>query len=187
MQTTRDITVILDNGGGATLQVSEVGRRYQHRYEDGRECGRAYAVVANGGDIDDWPGNEYTPDASLHGETGPDGQTYSPWLEPDDEACRNGGYRVCRYLALVVDAAASGWRNAQLVLEGIIACGGAQYINERGQWSRTTQDYIDGDQWDGEYRDLGYAVDGIGAQIGGYIVYEDDANGGLAMRDADDD
>ena len=129
MSDTREITVILDNGGGATLQIVEGDWRYQHYYEDATVCGRDYVSAVNDEDISDFAGNEYVEDESLHGQTGPDGQTYSPWLQPSYEDIRNGGYCVCRDLLDVVDAAADGWCNAQMILDGMIAtAGGGRYI-----------------------------------------------------------
>jgi len=129
MSDTRDITLILDNRGGAMLQIVDGGHRYQHYYDDASDCGRDYMSAADGSDIDDWAGNEYTADDSLHGQTGPDGQTYSPWMQPTYEDIRNGRYRVCRDLMDVVDAAADGWCNAQMIIDGMIAtAGGGRYI-----------------------------------------------------------
>lgn len=81
--TTTDTTIILDNGGGITLQIRQstgnVGRNYQHTYWDATQAANDIkASMQPGCDISDWDGNEID-----------DG-----WLEPTDDEQSNGGYRI---------------------------------------------------------------------------------------------
>jgi hypothetical protein len=81
-----EVTVILKNAGGITLQVAGDSGRYQRTYETREDKAAYYAIEAlQGADAAQWQGND---------EKSPDGQ--DNWLSPSDAQIRNGTYRVYR-------------------------------------------------------------------------------------------
>jgi hypothetical protein len=85
-----DVTVILDNGGGITLQVEDASGTYQRHYDEPAHAARDAIEAFKGSNVTSWEGNEL--EAEDH--EWPDGRIGDGWLEPSvDEVC-NGGYRV---------------------------------------------------------------------------------------------
>lgn len=85
-----DITVILDNGGGVTLQVwQDDEHKYQHTYMqyDGQQCAEDIAaiVIDNYLPWDGWDGNDLEPVS--------DGDDTDYWMEVSSGDVRNGGAR----------------------------------------------------------------------------------------------
>src|SRR3990167_1799288 len=76
----KTVTVIADNGGGVTLQITDkMGRRWQHTYGNSAQC--AYDLwMSQGAELylPEWEGDE-----SAEG-----------WVEPSYDDQRNGGYKV---------------------------------------------------------------------------------------------
>jgi hypothetical protein len=99
------IKIILDNGGGITLQLSRfVGHstyEFAHYYDSARQAAQDIIWWANGSNPMDWLGNE--PEALE--------------LDPSSEQIRNGGYRE----AYTIDDLASldGWGNAVDLLQSL--------------------------------------------------------------------
>lgn len=77
----RSVTLVADNGGGITLQITDrLGRRWQHCY-DGQPVQLADDLrKSQAADL-------YLPE--WDGDDSADG-----WVEPTAEEQRNGGYRV---------------------------------------------------------------------------------------------
>lgn len=98
MTTEIEITAICDNGGGITLQVIDGDARYQHTYQDAKQCATDIKVAVEGGDITEWDGNEAEGYEAF-------------WLDPSGEDIRNGGYRLLDIydLARPYDADANYW------------------------------------------------------------------------------
>ena len=67
--------IILDNGGGITLQL---GLDYAHYYNDADQAARDLRAYIADGTTDGWDGHD--EDAAT--------------LDPTDEEIRNGGYRI---------------------------------------------------------------------------------------------
>jgi hypothetical protein len=105
--------IILDNGGGVTLQMGE----FAHYYDDMGVAANDIGVWMHEGNTDDWEGNDI--------EAGT--------LEPTDDEIRNGGYRIIRMDRRVdtrssligeIDKAGAEWGNAgrlALALHGVAA------------------------------------------------------------------
>jgi hypothetical protein len=68
-----DLEVIMDNGGGITVQCDE----FAHRYDDAKQAARDVKAILEGDDTSDWDGNN--PD---------DRMTYA------QNDIRNGGVKV---------------------------------------------------------------------------------------------
>lgn len=97
---TQDVTVIEDNGGGITLQITDAtGRRWQHTYTGQPGEDLAFdlrASLASDLDLADWDGDE---------------QDEYGWLDPSGDEIQRGAYRVLdgpAVLALPYDADALG-------------------------------------------------------------------------------
>jgi hypothetical protein len=79
-----DITIIADNGGGLTLQITTAdGIHYQHNYDDPEQCARDICDALKDGHTHKWEGNEAEVE-----------EGNSQWLAPRDEDLRNGRYRI---------------------------------------------------------------------------------------------
>lgn len=74
------VEIILDNGGGTTLQyeADEGGYKYKHHYYDPSQAAEDVILLFSGEDPCDWDGNEISDD--------------NPIEEYDPETERNGGY-----------------------------------------------------------------------------------------------
>lgn len=94
-----DITIIANNGGGLTLQLSKGGQQYQHSYDDAGQCARDIRDAYDDDNFYGWAGNELEDDGV-------------EWLIPTDDQLRNGGYRVLTVGDLLSEAClGSSWRN----------------------------------------------------------------------------
>jgi len=114
MSSTVDITIIADNGGGITLQLTaDNGKRYQHYYDgyDGfKQLAEDLAVAET---FSDWDGNEAQDE---------DGN--EQWLVPTDNQIRNGGYKVFDYedilaLARKKDREDISWQNVYALVMAV--------------------------------------------------------------------
>ncbi len=92
--------IILDNGGGITLQMGEYG----HYYEDAAQAANDISNWLHDGDTSDWDGCE----------------TDAVELDPTDEQVANGGYRRFRLdrdvdtlLRLAREVGVCHWGNAE--------------------------------------------------------------------------
>lgn len=91
--------IILDNGGGITLQMGE----WAHYYQDGASAAEDLAAWLANPDTSDWEGHEEEAAS----------------LEPTQDEIRNGGYRVIRLdrgvdtlASLAGEVAPTGWGNS---------------------------------------------------------------------------
>jgi hypothetical protein len=102
---TPEITIIADNGGGLTLQVTHKGLRYQ-RSDDAKQVARLFAEAEGSSDLDlsEWEGNQ----AEEYG-----------WLDPDPDAIRNGGYRVMSLADILESSESDSWANVCEVKEAL--------------------------------------------------------------------
>jgi len=97
--------LILDNGGGYTLQLDD----YAHGYVDARQVAADIAAYLRTGNTSEWDGHD---DDAMR-------------VDPTDNEIRNGGYRVInidRETDTVTSIAASlaavnGWDNAEKLAE----------------------------------------------------------------------
>ena len=100
--------IIIDNGGGITLQMGA----FAHVYEDAKQAAD---------DIAAWLSNQDTSDYEGH-------DAEAAALEPTDEEIRNGGYRVIRLdaetdklLPLAREVWSSSWANAEALSDALRA------------------------------------------------------------------
>jgi hypothetical protein len=77
MTTTKDITIVFDNGGGITLQVGEGDDRYQHAYDNADHCAIDIRRLLAGESTYGWDGNEA-----------------GNWMELTAEEFYNGDYKI---------------------------------------------------------------------------------------------
>ena len=104
-----DITIIADNGGGLTLQLTDdKGERYQHCYDSAAQCARDIRAALDDHTFAGWDGNEAEEDE--------DGTPR--WINVTYEDIRRGGYRELTIADLnEVDLEDCSWRNIrELVL-----------------------------------------------------------------------
>ena len=97
-----DITIIADNGGGLTLQLTnDNGERYQHYYESAVQCARDVKAALDD-TFADWDGNEAEEDE--------DGTPR--WMNVTYEDIRRGGYRELTVADLdALDPETCSWNN----------------------------------------------------------------------------
>lgn len=89
-----EITIILDNAGGITVQVNGT---YQVTLWKVADAAQLIKDAALGADPRDWDGNEIEENGLL---------------EPSDDALRNGGYNVLSYDDLMALDANEVWGRA---------------------------------------------------------------------------
>ncbi len=83
----RSEQIIMDNGGGITLQLQQGRYRWQHTYSDPVHAGEDLVAWLAGSDLTQWDGNDLDDDDVC-------------WLVPSQDDIRNGGYRVYGALEL---------------------------------------------------------------------------------------
>jgi hypothetical protein len=101
----RKVVIILDNGGGITLQISgRYQHRYQHTYQDPAQAATDISAATEPAcDLSDWEGNE-------HG-----------WLIPTQDEIRNGGYSVYSLADFLATAPEDIWGLAGQKLRAALA------------------------------------------------------------------
>lgn len=87
------VLIILDNGGGITLQVKQGRYRYQHYYDQPKQAARDLIMALAGSQVRDWDGNEAD----------------QGWLEPSQDQISNGGYHIYTPLQLLDTPADDVW------------------------------------------------------------------------------
>lgn len=91
------VTVIFDNGGGITLQVTDVNSRYQHTYSDVAQAVKsAREAHLDKPEYADWDSNEAA----------------EAWIEPTAQEISAGAYRVFDEMTdFDVKLSPTGWKN----------------------------------------------------------------------------
>ena len=95
--------IILDNGGGITLQL---GTNFAHHYDNAEQSVRDYKEYIANGNTDGWEGNEE-----------------EAFFDPEYEEIRNGGYKVFDMedieKAVADEDFEGGWHNIDKFIKGM--------------------------------------------------------------------